>query len=126
MGAGHSHGSSAGRYRSRLVIAFGLIGGFFFVELVFGLLSGSLALLSDAGHMAADVVTLGAALLATKIATRTDTTGRRSYGSYRAEVFASLLAVALMLAVAAYVETGQSGSGTAGPLIAAFLQRYGG
>ena len=75
MGAGHSHGSAAGRYRSRLVIAFGLIGGFFFVELVFGLLSGSLALLSDAGHMAADVVTLGAALLATKIATRTDTTG---------------------------------------------------
>ena len=43
----------------------------------------------DAGHMAADVVALGAALVATRIATRPDTTGRRTYGSYRAEVFAS-------------------------------------
>ena len=84
-------------------MSFALIGAFFVVELVYGLLSGSLALLSDAGHMAADVVTLGAALVATRIATRPDTTGRRSYGSYRAEVFASLLAVVLMLGVSVYV-----------------------
>ncbi|MEV4396523.1 cation diffusion facilitator family transporter, partial [Nonomuraea sp. NPDC049607] len=78
-------------------------GGFFLVELAYGLISGSLALMSDAGHMAADVVALGAALVATRIAGRPDTTGRRSYGSYRAEVFASLLAVLLMLGVAVYV-----------------------
>jgi cobalt-zinc-cadmium efflux system protein len=84
-------------------VAFVLIAAFFVVELIYGLLSGSLALLSDAGHMAADVVALGAALVATRIATRPDTTGRRSYGSYRAEVFASLLAVLLMFAVAVYV-----------------------
>ena len=65
--------------------------------------SGSLALLSDAGHMAADVVALGAALVATRIAGRPDTTGRRTFGSYRAEVFASGLAVLLMLGVAAYI-----------------------
>jgi cobalt-zinc-cadmium efflux system protein len=53
--------------------------------------------------MAADVVALGAALIATRIATRPDRTGRRTYGSYRAEVFASGLAVLLMLGVAAYV-----------------------
>ena len=53
--------------------------------------------------MAADVVALGAALVATRIATRRDTTGRRTYGSYRAEVFASGLAVLLMLGVAVYV-----------------------
>src|SRR5690606_15877296 len=41
--------------------------------------------------------------VATRIATRPDRTGRRSYGSYRAEVFASLLAVVLMLLVAVYV-----------------------
>lgn len=76
---------------------------FFVVELVAGIISGSLALISDAGHMAADVVALGAALVATKIATRPDDTGRRTYGSYRAEVFASGLAVLLMLGVAAYV-----------------------
>ncbi|SES70258.1 cation diffusion facilitator family transporter [Nonomuraea wenchangensis] len=103
MGAGHGHGHAAGRHRWRLALAFVLIGCFFVVELIYGLLSGSLALMSDAGHMAADVVTLGAALLATRIATRPDTTGRRSYGSYRAEVFASLLAVVLMLGVAVYV-----------------------
>ncbi|MEU3166408.1 cation diffusion facilitator family transporter [Streptosporangium sp. NPDC006930] len=103
MGTGHGHGHAAGRHRWRLAVSFALIGSFFVVELVYGLLSGSLALLSDAGHMAADVVTLGAALVATRIATRPDTTGRRSYGSYRAEVFASLLAVLLMLGVAVYV-----------------------
>ena len=80
-----------------------LVAGFFLVELVTGLVSGSLALLSDAGHMAADVVALGAALVATRIAARPDTTGRRTFGSYRAEVFASGLAVLLMLGVSAYI-----------------------
>lgn len=106
MGAGHSHGGGGhvgGRHRWRLAVAFGLVATFFVVELTFGLLSGSLALLSDAGHMAADVVALGAALVATRIATRKDTTGRRTYGSYRAEVFASGLTVLLMLGVAVYV-----------------------
>lgn len=108
MGAGHSHapapaGHAGGRYRRKLAIAFGLIAMFFVVELVYGLLADSLALISDAGHMAADVVALGAALAATKIATRKDTTGRRTFGSYRAEVFASGLTVLLMLGVSAYV-----------------------
>ena len=104
---GHSHGAAAvhagGRHRWRLAVAFGLVAAFFAVELVAGLVSGSLALLSDAGHMAADVVTLGAALVATRIATRADTTGRRTFGSYRAEVFASGLAVLLMLGVSVYI-----------------------
>lgn len=107
MGSGHSHatgtGHAGGRHRWRLGAAFGLIAVFFVVELTYGLLSGSLALLSDAGHMAADVVALGAALVATRIATRADKTGRRTYGSYRAEVFASGLAALLMLGVAGYV-----------------------
>ncbi|GAB2453483.1 cation diffusion facilitator family transporter [Streptosporangium sandarakinum] len=127
MGTGHGHGHgqghAGGRHRWRLAVSFVLIGGFFVVELVFGLLSGSLALLSDAGHMAADVVTLGAALVATRIATRPDTTGRRSYGSYRAEIFASLLAVVLMLGVAVYVVTeaigriGQNAEVSTGPML---------
>lgn len=103
MGAGHGHGHAGSRHRWRLAVAFALIGSYFVVELVYGLLADSLALLSDAGHMAADVVTLGAALVATRIATRPDTTGRRTYGSYRAEVFASLLAVVVMLGAAVYV-----------------------
>lgn len=105
MGAGHGHGGghAGGRHRWRLAVSFALIAAFFVVELGTALLSGSLALLSDAGHMAADVVALGAALLATRIATRHDKTGRRTYGSYRVEVFASLLAVLLMLGVSASV-----------------------
>ncbi len=104
MGAGHGHGQHAGgRHRWRLAVAFALVGSFFVVELVAGLVADSLALLSDAGHMAADVVALGAALAATRIATRPDTTGRRTFGSYRAEVFASGLTVLLMLGAAAYV-----------------------
>lgn len=103
----HSHGAPAGHaggaHRWRLGIALVLIGGFFVVELVAGLLSGSLALLSDAGHMAADVVTLAAALAATLIAVRPDRSGRRTFGNYRIEVFASLLAVLIMLGVAAGV-----------------------
>ncbi len=105
MSAGHGHGHSTvpvsghagGKHRWRLAASFALIAGFFVVELTYGLVSGSLALLSDAGHMAADVVTLAAALVATRLATRPDTTGRRTYGSYRAEVFASALAVLVML-----------------------------
>jgi cobalt-zinc-cadmium efflux system protein len=109
MGAGHGHsagqtsGHAGARHRWRLATTFALVAGFFIVELGYGLVSGSLALLSDAGHMATDVVALGAALVATRIAVRADTTGRRTYGSYRAEVFASGLAVLLMVGVAAYV-----------------------
>ncbi|MEU6040783.1 cation diffusion facilitator family transporter [Actinomadura sp. NPDC047616] len=107
MGHGHGHahaaGHAGGEHRWRLAVAFALIAGFFGVELAYGLLSGSLALLSDAGHMAADVVTLGAALVATRIATRPDTTGQRTYGSYRAEVFASGFAVLVMVGVAVYI-----------------------
>ena len=79
----HAHGplSAAGAHRWRLQVAFGLVAAYFLVELVAGLVSGSLALLSDAGHMAADVVALGAALVATRVATRPDTTGQRTFGT---------------------------------------------
>lgn len=118
-----SHQHSGGRHRWRLAVSFALVACFFVVELVVGLTSGSLALLSDAGHMAADVVTLGAALVATKIATRTDTTGRRTFGSYRAEVFASGLAVLLMIGVGVYIgveaigRIGTSPSVASGPML---------
>lgn len=84
-----------------------MVAAFLVVELVAGLWSGSLAPISVAGHMTADVVALGAALVGTRIATRiaarADTTGRRTYGSYRVEVFASGLTVLVMLEVAVYV-----------------------
>jgi cobalt-zinc-cadmium efflux system protein len=108
MGSGHSHshGHAGAAHRWRLQVSFLLIAGLFVVELTTALASGSLALLSDAGHLAADVVALGAALVATRIATRSDHTGRRTFGSYRAEVFASGLAVLLMVAVAVSIVIG--------------------
>lgn len=125
MGAGHGHGTghAGARHRWRLVVAFGLVGSFFAVELAVGLISGSLALISDAGHMAADVVALGAALAATKLAARPDRSGRRSYGSYRAEIFASGFTVLIMLGVSAYVvvealaRLGQDVEVQAGPVL---------
>jgi cobalt-zinc-cadmium efflux system protein len=122
MGAGHGHAGA--RHRWRLTAAFVLVAAFFLVELGYALASGSLALLSDAGHMAADVVALGAALLATRIATRQDSTGRRTYGSYRAEIFASGFTVLLMLGTAAYValeaasRIGEGATVEAGPMLA--------
>lgn len=114
MTHGHSHGPSPGRgvpaqghvaagYRGRLAAAAALSAGFLVVELSAGLLAGSLALVSDAAHMATDVVALGASWLATRLAGRPDRTGRHSYGYYRGEVFASGLAVLLMLAAGTYV-----------------------
>ena len=102
MSAGHSH-SAAGKHRWRLAVAFALVASFFLVELIAGIIANSRALIADAGHMAADVVTLGAALLATSIAARPDTTGRRTFGSYRAEIFASGFAVLVMLGVSAFI-----------------------
>ena len=93
-----SHG-----FRGRLAITFGLTAAFFVVELVVGLLSGSLALVADAGHMATDVLALGASLVATQIAARPDGSGRRTYGRYRSEVFAAGFAVLLMVGVGAFI-----------------------
>ena len=111
MSHSHTHGvaetggpaSAGGRYRGRLAAAFAVTAAFFIVELVAGFLSGSLAVVADAGHMATDVVALGASLVATRIATRPDGTGRRTYGSYRSEVFAAGLATLLMVGVGIFV-----------------------
>lgn len=126
MSHSHAPGSAAGRHRWRLAVTFGLVAAFFVVELVAGIASGSLALISDAGHMAADVTTLGAALIATRLATRRDTTGRRTFGSYRAEVFASGLAVLVMIGVGAYIVVEAAGRiGTAPELASGAMMLVG-
>lgn len=103
-GHGHGIGAHAGaRHRWRLALALGVIATFFVVELVAGFLAQSLALLSDAGHMAADVLALSAALAATRIATRPDRTGLRTFGSYRAEVFAAGFTALLMVSVSIFI-----------------------
>ena len=99
----HHHGHTGATHRWRLRAALALTGAFFVVELAAGIWSGALTVLSDAGHMAADTVGLAVALTASHWATRPDTTGRRTYGRYRAEIFAAGLSVLLMIAVCGYV-----------------------
>src|SRR5690625_4705033 len=97
---GHEHGLAvnrgAARHRPRLRLAFLLVVIYLFVALAAAWISGSLALLSDAVHMITDAAALGMALGATRHAERKDRTGQRTYGYYRAEVFAALAVAALM------------------------------
>ena len=104
MNATHSHVPRAGRRHLRpLSIAFGLVVVFMVVEAVAGFLTGSLALISDAGHMATDALGLGMALAAIVAADRAATRGGHTYGLYRLEIFAALANAALLIAVAGYV-----------------------
>lgn len=109
---GHSHGPSLARAGARhvkpLLISFVLIAAFFVVEAVAGVVTGSLALISDAGHMLTDVVGLGMALaaihLATRHETRSDGRGQHhTFGLYRLEILAAFVNSLLLFGVAIYV-----------------------
>ena len=108
--AGHSHGPSAAdaltagaRWRRPLLIAFLLTLSFVAVEFAVGIVSGSLALLSDAGHMLSDAGGLGMSLAAITLATSGARAAHRTYGWFRLEILAALANTALLFAVAAYV-----------------------
>ncbi|HRI68651.1 MAG TPA: cation diffusion facilitator family transporter [Polyangium sp.] len=72
----------------RLVFAFVITAGFMFVEAIVGFVSGSLALVADAGHMLADAAALALAMMAQRIASQ-QRTRARTYGHRRAEVLAA-------------------------------------
>jgi cobalt-zinc-cadmium efflux system protein len=107
MGAGHDHGTSAShagqRHRARLWWAAGLLAVVMVVEAVAALLTGSLALLSDAGHMFTDVLGIAMALAAITAASRAATDSHRTFGLYRLEVLAALGNALLLTGVAVYV-----------------------
>ena len=94
--------SAAGRHQRPLLIAFGLTATFMVVEVIAGLASGSVALLSDALHMGTDVLGLGMALAAVKLAKRT-APAHRTFGTYRLEILAALANGVLLFAVAIYI-----------------------
>ena len=107
MGAGHDHGAqavhTAGSHRGRLWWAVGLLAGFVLVEGAAALATGSLALLSDAGHMFTDVLGIAMALAAITAAGRAATDPQRTFGLYRLEVLAALANAVLLGGVAVYV-----------------------
>ena len=91
-------GRNEGRLQVVLLITLGIMVG----EIVAGWLSGSLALLADAGHMLTDVAGIGLALFAIRLAAR-PATGGRTYGWYRLEILAAVLNALLLFAVGAWV-----------------------
>jgi cobalt-zinc-cadmium efflux system protein len=102
MGHDHSHTTARGLASRRLVFVLALSLSFLGVEVAAGLLTGSLALLADAGHMLTDVAGLILALAAMKFAERPPSP-RRTYGYHRVEILAALTNGLVLLGVAGYI-----------------------
>lgn len=94
--------SASGIHKGRLRFVFAITFTVMLAEVVAGLLSGSLALLADAGHMLTDVAGIGLALLAIHFATRPATQGR-TFGWYRLEILAAVINAVLLFGVAVLV-----------------------
>jgi cobalt-zinc-cadmium efflux system protein len=86
----------------RLRASFLLVVGFMLVEIVGGILTGSLALLSDAGHMGTDALGLGLAMAAA-LANRMQRPAGHTFGLYRLEILAALANTVLLLGLAIYI-----------------------
>ena len=85
---GHAHGPGAGADSRYLLIALALLAAFMVAEVIVAVVSGSLALLSDAGHMLADVGAIGGALWAIRLAAR-PAAGAWTFGWKRAEILSA-------------------------------------
>jgi cobalt-zinc-cadmium efflux system protein len=101
-GHGHAHGIAPGADRGPLLAAFGLIVAFMLVEVVAGIASGSLALLSDAAHMLTDAGALALALVAMRLAQR-PARGAMTFGFRRAEILSAQINGATLLALAVVI-----------------------
>lgn len=101
MASGHGQTATA-RNKRRLFIVFGFTALYLVVEVVGGVVTGSLALLADAGHMLTDVGGLGFALLAIRFAERPPS-AKRTYGYYRAEILAALANAVVLIGISLYI-----------------------
>jgi cobalt-zinc-cadmium efflux system protein len=97
----HRH-SAAGASRGRLLIVLALVLGYLVVEVAGSVLTNSLALLADAGHMLTDAAGVAMALLAIYFAARPATV-TKSYGYYRLEILAAIGNSILLFGVAAFI-----------------------
>ena len=95
----HHHAASAAADRGPLTLALALIAGFMLVEVVAGILAGSLALLSDAAHMLTDAGAIALALVAARLAERPPA-GAFTFGLRRAEILSALVNGGALLALA--------------------------
>jgi len=98
----HKHHFSANANQRRLLIALAITGLMTVVELVGGLLSNSLALQGDAGHMFTDTLALGLSVVALRLARR-PASQTRTYGFHRAEVLAALANGTILVLICGYI-----------------------
>jgi cobalt-zinc-cadmium efflux system protein len=101
MGHGHSH-TAAGKNKRRLGIVLALTTTYLIAEIVGAWLTGSLALLADAGHMLTDVAGIAFALFAIRFAER-PATPERTYGFYRMEILAALANALVLIGISLYI-----------------------
>ena len=98
----HARVKAAPSSQHALAWALALTAGFAIVEALGGVMAGSLALISDAGHMVTDAASLGLALLAQRLARRPPSR-RASYGYARAEVLAAFVNALALLGLVAFI-----------------------
>jgi cobalt-zinc-cadmium efflux system protein len=107
MGTGHRHApgsapTATGRYRGRLAAVMAITAAVAAAEVAGAVVSGSLVLLADAAHMAADVAGIGLSLLAAYAAAR-PATGRRTFGYARTEILAATANALVLLGMAVFI-----------------------
>jgi cobalt-zinc-cadmium efflux system protein len=100
----HTHGtlSFINTNQRRLLVALSITGLMTIVELAGGLISNSLALIGDAGHMFTDTLALGLSLFALNL-TKRPASQTKTYGYFRAEILAALVNGAILVAVSGYI-----------------------
>ena len=102
MGAGHDHGPTEIRHEGPLWWALGLTSAFLVAEVVGAWLTNSLALLSDAAHMATDTLALVIALVAVRLSRRPPD-AKRTFGYMRLEAIGAMVNGLLLFIVAGYI-----------------------
>lgn len=118
-----SQATDPGANQRRMLLAMLLTGAFTLIEIVGGLLSGSLALLADAGHMLTDTAALAIAWAAARLSQRPPD-ALRSYGYQRLQVIAALLnsvgfiAIVIWILVEAFQRLQQPVEVLGGPMLA--------
>ncbi|MBE7170499.1 MAG: cation transporter [Williamsia sp.] len=97
-----NHASAGYQNKKKLVVVLALTGSYLVAEVIGGILTKSLALLADAGHMLTDVGGLALALFAINL-TQRKASPQKTYGYYRAEILAALLNAIVLIGISIYI-----------------------
>ncbi|ASS62151.1 cation diffusion facilitator family transporter [Bacillus velezensis] len=99
---GHNHNHAGGSNKKVLLISFIMITGYMIIEAIGGFLTNSLALLSDAGHMLSDSISLMVALIAFKLAEK-KASHHKTFGYKRFEILAAVINGVALILISLYI-----------------------